>query len=383
MDLTERLTRHRRTLHRIPEAGFEEFKTARYIREVLDGLGLAYEKPMETATVAWIGGDGAGRTLAFRADIDGLPIEEETGLPFRSEHPGWMHACGHDGHTAILLAFAERCMELKKEGRLPCNILLVFQPSEESGGGAARLVRSGVFDAHRPDAVFGLHVMPDEEEGLLLTRSGELTASATEYRIRVNGRSAHVADKQNGASALGALLHVASGIERIQQYHLDGLNRNIVHIGSMRAGEAINTVASSAYLEGTIRTYSAGDLERVTGSMRKLAESADLLFGAETELDVAEGYPPVINSPSLLPLSERAADAAGLKFLLKEKPYLFGEDFSFYSEVAPVHFAFLGVRNEGLGHTAALHTPHLNFREEALAGGVRFFEQALMQGGSL
>ncbi|MET3574863.1 M20 family metallopeptidase [Bhargavaea ullalensis] len=380
MELMERLTRHRRALHRIPEAGFREVKTAAYIRRELDALGIRFETPMETATVARIDGRSE-RTIAFRADIDGLPIEEETGLPFASGHTGWMHACGHDGHSAILLAFAERCMELKQDGALPCSVLLIFQPSEESGGGAAHLVRTGIFEKHRPDAVFGLHVMPDEAEGRLLTRSGELTASATEYRLRVSGRAAHVANKQNGASALGALVHLASGIERIQHYRLDGLNRNIIHVGKMNAGEAINTVASSAYLEGTIRTYSEDDLETATDALRNLADSADLLFGTKTELDVSEGYPAVVNSPSLLPLSKRAAEAAGLQFIEKEKPYLFGEDFSFYREAAPVHFAFLGVRNEALGHTSALHTPTLNFREEALAPGVHFFEQVLLHSG--
>ncbi|WP_040228614.1 M20 metallopeptidase family protein [Bhargavaea cecembensis] len=382
MDLTERLTLHRRTLHRIPELGFREFKTARYIRETLDKLGIDYGTPMETATVAFIKGN-SGRTIAFRADIDGLPIEEENDLPFRSEHPGVMHACGHDGHAAILLAFAERCMELQSENALPHNVLLLFQPSEESGGGAAHLVRAGVFEGHPPEAVFGLHLMPDEGEGLLLTRSGELTASATEYRFTVKGRSAHVADKQDGASALGSLIQIISGIERLQHYHLDGLNRNIVHIGRMQAGEAINTVASSARLEGTIRTYSPDDLKKVTAMMKNLAVSADLLFGTETELAVADGYPPVINTPSLLPLSRRAAEAAGLRFIEKEKPYLFGEDFSFYADAAPVHFAFLGVRNEPLGYTSGLHTPTLNFREEALGGGVRFFEQALFETGDV
>ncbi|AQQ53091.1 M20 metallopeptidase family protein [Planococcus lenghuensis] len=380
MDLQETLTKHRRTLHQIPELSFEEFKTAAYIRNTLDELGIPYMTPLETATVVYLEGNST-TTVGFRADIDGLPIAEENEISFKSVHVGAMHACGHDGHTSMLLTFAERCQALQQSGSLPHNVLLLFQPSEEANAGAGRLVREFPFADYNPAAIFGLHLMPDNPAGTLLTKNGPLTASATEYRIHIDGKSAHVANKETGANALGALNAIVSQIQQLQHFFLSGLNQNIVHIGKMQAGEAINTVPSNAYLEGTIRTYELGDLKTVQEKLQAIAAGTDALFGTSTRVEFAEGYPPVVNDPSLLPFVTECAAEAGLDVVLKDKPYLFGEDFSFYRDAAVTHFAFLGVQDKGQGYTSGLHTARFNFDETSLTYGVRFYETILQKFG--
>lgn len=380
MELQQTLTKHRRQLHQIPERGFQEFKTAAYIRETLEQLGIPYLTPLETSTIVYLEGN-SGKTIGFRADIDGLPIEESNDISFKSQHNGVMHACGHDGHTAMLLAFAEGCKKMQDTNTLKHNILLIFQPSEESMGGANHLVKAFPFSEYAPEAIFGLHLMPDNPEGMLLTRSGPLTASATEYRIYIDGTSAHVANKETGASALGSLNHTVTQIQQLQNFHLSGLNQNIIHIGKIKAGEAINTVASSGYLEGTIRTYDMHDLDIIQEKLEQIVKSSDLLFNTESHVEFAEGYPPVVNDEALLPFVTACAKESGLKLIIKEKPYLFGEDFSFYSQVATTHFAFLGVQNKSLGYTSGLHTSSFNFDEKSLVTGVQYFEKILEKFG--
>jgi amidohydrolase len=376
VDIIKIATKHRRTLHQIPELTFEEFKTTAYIREELSKLGIEYFSPLETATVVYLKGNSS-KTIGFRADIDALPIEEATSLPYSSTHKGAMHACGHDGHASMLLTFAQWCKDQQKSGALKHNVLLIFQPSEESNAGANKLIQRFSFDEYQLEAIFGLHLMPDNPEGTLLTKSGPLTASATEYRVYIEGRSAHVAAKETGSSALGSLTHTVNQIEKLQHYHLSGLNQNVIHIGKMNAGEAINTVASNGYLEGTIRTYSLDDLEAVKSQMQQIIQSSDTLFGTSSSVVFAEGYPPVVNDSDLMNWVEKASKQSNLNLILKEKPYLFGEDFSFYGSVAKTNFAFLGVQNKEKGYTSGLHTSTFNFDEAVLEKGVRYYQQIL------
>lgn len=377
-DLLEHVTKHRRTLHQIPELSFQEFKTADYIRGELDKLSIPYFTPLDTATIVYFeGSETDSETIGFRADIDALPIEEETGLPYSSSHKGRMHACGHDGHTSILLTFAAKVKELSDQKQLKKNVMLIFQPSEEANAGADSVIKSFPFEKYNVTHIYGLHLGPDVPEGKLATRAGFLMASATEYRINVKGLSAHVAQKEKGHSALGAVTHIATQLGQVQQYFLDGLHQNILHIGKLTAGEAINTVASNGYIEGTIRTYVPEDLEKIKDKITDIIYSADTLFGTTTELTIAKGYPAVYNDESLLECVETSADKAGLSVDLLREPYLFGEDFSFYSSIAKTNFSFLGVRNEQKGYIHGLHTALFNFDEQILVKGVQYYQSIL------
>lgn len=373
--IRETLTEHRRNLHQIPELSFNEHKTTAYIRNTLDTLSIPYFTPMDTATVVFFEGtSNAKETIGFRADIDALPIQEETDVPYKSTHDGAMHACGHDGHTAMLLTLAQWCREKQDEGKLLENILLIFQPSEESNAGADALIKAFPFEDYQVEEIYGLHLGPDIPEHTLATRAGFLMASATEYRIQVKGLSAHVAQKEKGQSALGAVTHIATQLGQVQHYFLNGLHQNILHIGKLHAGEAINTVATEGYLKGTIRTYVPDDLKHIQEKMQTIVSNTDALHDTETSLTFAKGYPAVYNDEELMETVESSAEKAGLTLDQLDVPYLFGEDFSFYSSIAKTNFAFLGVRNEEKGHIHGLHTALFNFDEKILLNGVKYYQ---------
>lgn len=376
MNELEFVTTHRRHLHQNPELSLHEYETTTYIAAFLDELGISYERPLDTGLVAYLPGNGE-HTIAYRADIDALPIFEENDVAYKSLTDNVMHACGHDGHTTALMLFVKRCKAMADQGTLPQSIVFIFQPAEETGGGANRLIHAGAFKNYDIEAVFGIHVMPFENEGKVVIRDEEITASATEYRFYLNGLSSHVADKEQGHSCGEALQHVLSQVGQIQQYHLNGLKRNIVHMGYFEAGEAINTVPSHGYLEGTIRTYDVRDLEIVKQQMAKIAESVSLLFNVECEVKFEEGYPPTYNDPLLRKHVEHGLDNADFEIIDKPTPYLFGEDFSFYSQLAPSYFVFVGVRDEAKGYVTGLHTAHLNFNEYMLIRIADYYEQLL------
>ncbi|MDY5060752.1 M20 metallopeptidase family protein [Staphylococcus simulans] len=376
----EFVTQHRRHLHQNPELSLEEYETTNHIIAFLESINVPYERPLETGVVAHLKGNG-NHTVAFRADIDALPIDEENEIDFKSTKANVMHACGHDGHTTALLLFVRRCKALYDKGELPQNVVFIFQPAEETGAGANRLIKAGAFDHHPIEAVFGIHVMPFNDEGTVTIMNEEITASATEYRFFLKGKSSHVANKEQGRSCGEGLIHVLNQVGQIQQYHLNGLQRNIVHIGRFNAGEAINTVPSQGYLEGTIRTYDTNDLQAVKDQMSKIAQSVQLLFGVNCEVKFEEGYPPTYNDPTLHDGVVQALKDADFNVVELEKPYLFGEDFSFYSQIAPSYFAFVGIRNEANDWVHGLHTPKLNFDEAQLIRIADYYENLLFQYG--
>lgn len=377
MNELEFVTTHRRHLHQHPELSLHEYETTTYIKQFLDELGISYETPLETGAIAYLEGND-DHTIAFRADIDALPIFEENEVDYRSQNDNVMHACGHDGHTTALMLFVKRCKAMADRKELPHNVVFIFQPAEETGGGANRLIKAGAFDNYSIEAVFGIHVNPFSDEGTAVIRDDEITASATEYRFYFNGLSSHVADKEQGHSCGEAVQHALIQISQIQQYHLNGLKRNIVHIGHFEAGEAINTVPSHGYLEGTIRTYDAQDLSIVKSQMEKISQSIKLLFNVDCEVKFAEGYPATMNSPKLRSQVEHALQQANIEVIEKPTPFLFGEDFSFYGQqLAPAYFVFMGTRNEDKGFVTGLHTSHLNFDEQVLIQVADYYEHIL------
>ncbi|CAD2073531.1 putative hydrolase [Jeotgalicoccus coquinae] len=369
------VTEHRRYLHQHPELSLVEHKTTEYIISVLEDIGVSYYQVLSTGVIAVLNGNSE-TTLGFRADIDALPVHEQNDVEYKSSVDNVMHACGHDGHTTALLLFVKRAKTLSDEGKLKHNCVFIFQPSEEANAGANLLLNA--WD-NRPafDAVFGVHLMPDEDEGLVLYRDGELTASATEYHFTVKGASAHVAQKHQGVSALETILKIASEVGSIQQFHLDGLNRNIIHMGKIQSGEAVNTVPANAGLSGTIRTYEASDLAVIKSQLTKIKEAAELLYGASVELYYTEGYPAVKNDDELRETVETSITGAGLRGIEKDKPYLFGEDFSFYSSIAKTYFVFAGSRSLEKGYTSSLHTDTFNFDERVLVKVADYYEALL------
>lgn len=365
----------RRWLHQHAELSMEEHKTTEFIKQQLKEWQIDFETPLSTGLVACIKGTGS-TAVAFRADIDALPIIEQNEIDFASVHQGIMHACGHDGHATMLLYFARYVKDLAQAGQLKTTVYFIFQPSEETMAGAHQLLKAYTFK-HELKGIFGLHMMPDNEEGTILSKPGALTASATEYRFFIKGLSAHVANKEQGHSAGEALIFILNQLSQLQHYHLPGLKQNIVHIGRFNAGEAINTVPSEGYLEGTIRTYDMDNLAVVKQQMEQIRSACELLTHTTVELKFAEGYPPTINDSELYEVMKQAVSTTSLQWIDKDDPYLFGEDFAFYSQVAPTAFAFLGCRNIEKNFVTGLHTSTFNFDEAVLFKGIEAFTAIL------
>ncbi len=334
-----------RALHRIPELDRDLPKTTAYLRARLQALPCRVFSPAAGALCAWFDFE-AERSLAFRADMDALPMEEQTGLSYASSHPGVTHACGHDGHMAMLLELARRIRPGKK------NILLIFQPAEETEGGARSVCQSGVLRAYGVEAVFGLHLWPGLPEGKLFSRPGPMMAASCPVTVRFYGKAAHISRPEQGADALKAavdLYRQAPG----------------VRFGRLTAGEAPNCVAERACLEGTMRSFSDEEITRWKTSLLTLAGEIQEKTGCTAEVVFGPGYPAVVNPPSLY---ERARHSLPLEML--EAPVFATEDFSYYQAQVPGLFFFLGV-----GQTPPLHSPRFCFPEAVLTQGADFLER--------
>ncbi|UBH07558.1 M20 metallopeptidase family protein [Macrococcus armenti] len=367
----EYVTNIRRTLHENPEIGLKEHKTTALIKYELDKLGVQYDSPLNTGCIAYIEGTSQS-AIAFRADIDALPIQEENDVPYRSKISGLMHACGHDGHTSMLLALIKRIKQAHEITPIRSTVYFIFQPSEESNAGANILLSSYEFRI-KPEYIFGLHLQPEAEEGILLSKPGPITASATEYRYFIEGTTSHVANRHEGASAAEALTIVLNQLTHIQHYHLPGLDANIIHIGKLYAGEAINTVPSNGYLEGTIRTFKIDNLETIKLKMQQIAKYASQLTDNKITVQFSEGYPPTVNHEDAYSFMINAINKNIIQYNEIKVPYLFGEDFSFYGNFAPSCFLFLGCKNKQ--HITGLHTSTFDFDEKALLYGIDVMHQ--------
>lgn len=377
----EDLRRLRRTIHQNPELSLKEFKTSEFIRSELEKLGLDYETPMETATISFIEGRDNSRTVLLRADIDALPITEDNSLEYKSKNIGVMHACGHDAHAAMLLAATKEILNLKKNNDLGINVLIVFQPSEESFGGANVLVRKYDFRRHNIIASYALHVNPDFNEGEIVTRVGNIMASCNEFTVDVRGRASHVGIREKGIDAINACVQIYQQFQAIPTYDLDSKNVNIIHVGKMNVGEVMNSVPENGHMEGTIRTYRSEDLEISKERMRHICEGVSISTNCKVEVNFKDGYPALSNDEELIDRVKSCAEKRGIVFSLKKYPYLMGEDFTFFSEISPLNFSFVGIRNENLGYTSGLHTPGFKLREEALISGIDFLVEVVKSYG--
>lgn len=371
-DLAKNLCRWRQDLHRIPELGFQENKTATYLRNELDQMGLHWEAVCQTGTVVFFD-LGHSSTIAFRSDMDGLPVSESTSLPFASEHQGQMHACGHDGHMAILLGFAAWLISHKDQVKQ--NILLIFQPAEEGPGGAQDLVATGFVDKYRVQAIYGLHLFPELPEGLLATKPGPLMAQTGEIHIKIQGKGAHVGLAYQGIDSLLIAAGLVQQYQNIVTRQIPALETVVLHIGKLHAGEAVNVVAPSAELAGTIRTFSKERFMEVIQKMTALHQAAELAYGCKINFSAVPMYPPVLNDLGLTKSLFKYWSDAQLTFSELSSPYLLAEDFSYYQEKVPGVFFFLGTRNKEKGYTSGLHNSQFNFDESVLLRGVQAFAE--------
>ncbi len=349
----------RHALHRIPELDRELPKTIAYLRASLSSLGCRVFSPMEGALCAWFD-FGQNEAIAFRADIDALPIAEKTGAPYASTHPGRMHACGHDGHAAIALELARR---LNEKESLPHNVLLIFQPAEETTGGAKDICDTGIFRKYNVQTIFGLHLWPGLPAGTIASRKNELMARSCEVTIDIYGKSAHIAKAAEGIDALMAgteLYRRAVEMEAALPKHIFRL----LKFGKFQSGTVRNALSAHTHMEGSLRAFQDDVFDALANGLRTTGKDLEQQFGCTVTIHMNSGYPAVMNPEDLY---DRVAQA--VSFTALETPSMTAEDFSWYQRYVPGMFFFLG-----LGDTPPLHADTFDFDESILLKGADFFE---------
>lgn len=350
----------RRALHRIPELDRDLPKTLAYLRQSLERLNCRVLSPMDGALCAYFN-FGAKQTIAFRSDADALPISENTQLEFASTHPGNMHACGHDGHMAILLELARRLNEKKK---LSHNVLLVFQPAEETTGGAKDLCATGIFKEYKVKAIFGLHLWPGLAPGEIFSRRNEMMSRSCEVKVEILGKSAHIAKAGEGIDAMAAGVDFYSRVAAMEAALPKKVFR-VLKFGKMESGTVCNAVSGHTKMEGTLRAFQDDVFYSLRAGIVSIGKAVERRTGCTVNIYMNDGYPAVINPKDLYDRVRKLVDFKEL-----EMPSMITEDFSWYQKTLPGLFFFLG-----LGDVPALHADDFDFDESVLIKGADFFEQ--------
>jgi amidohydrolase len=349
----------RRHLHRHPEVSFSEHETSAWVAERLEGFGLAVERPTETSVLARLSSGRPGPTVALRADIDALPIHEESGVEFASERPGAMHACGHDGHTAMLLGAASRLVE---RGLPAGEVRFIFQHAEElAPGGAREMVAAGVMEG--VDLVYGCHLWTPLEYGKVAAMPGPFMAAADFFSLRITGRGGHAGLPHTAVDTIACAAELVGSLQHIVSRRIDPLEPAVVTIGSLHAGDAPNVIPGEAVLTGTTRSFDPGVRQRIPKLIDEIARGVCAAHGADHEIDFQFGYLPVVNEERATRL---VREAIGPDLLVDIDPIMGGDDFSAFQAEAPGCYAFIGA-----GGAYPHHHPRFVIDERALATGTR------------
>jgi amidohydrolase len=368
--------RHR--LHQIPELGFEEFKTAEAIRAELKRLNIdrvADIADAPTATIALIG-DTSKPCIALRADIDALPVKEQTGLAYASSHAGRMHACGHDGHMATLMGTAAILNSIADE--LPACVKFIWQPAEEGGGGAERLVSAGVLDGRigpKVSAIFGLHGWPGLKVGTVATKPGALLAATDNFHATFIGKGCHGAYPHLGADPIVAACEAVLNVQLFVSRESDPTDSAVVTVGLINGGTAVNVIPDAANIEATVRTLTPQQRKIAREALERRCRGVALANKCELKFDWIEGYPATVNDPAM---ADYVADTARRvlgpdRFIPVAKASMGGEDFAYYLEKVPGCFFLVGVEPPERDGYPSLHSDRYDFTDGALAVGMRMF----------
>jgi len=378
----EQLRAWRREIHRYPELTFTEQRTAGLVNATLIDLGIKTETEVaKTGVVGHIQG-GAGPTVGLRADMDALPITEINGTAFDSTRPGIMHACGHDAHTAMLLGAATILKGLADEQRLPGNIRLLFQPSEEAQdaegkSGGMRMVEEGALQGL--DAVFGLHVDPQHEVGTVATRSGPMMAAADMFELVVRGSGGHAARPQSTIDPIALSAHVIHAIQQVVSRRLDPLDPGVITIGTIQGGTVNNVIPDTVRMTGTIRSFSETSRALLRAELEKACRIVEPL-GGSVEYTLHPGYPPTVNSAEATAVMIRAtSDLLGADHVKEANMVMGAEDFSYMAQQAPGSFLRIGVKNPNWEQIYPVHRNDFRIDEDALPVGAAALAAAALR----
>ena len=358
------IIRYRRDLHKIPELGFYVYKTSAYVHSILSELSCSVDEIVKTGVTAFFD-FGCEQTVAFRADMDALPIEEQTGASYASVHESCMHACGHDGHMAIMLGFAKVIDDYLKRGvKLSCNVLLLFQPAEETIDGALKICGTHIFDKYNIRAIFGLHLWPMLSKGEIASRPGAMMAKSTSVEIEIEGVSAHCGEPEKGKDALEAACKFISDIYMFKSLFVR--DRSVLKFGKMESGTVRNAISPYSRLDGTMRTFTEETWHTLVDAMESLGEELEKTYGVSFKLDVSKSHPAVINNERLY--ADVKPCLSDLNYVELRRPVMIAEDFSFFEQQMPGIFFFLGT-----GSGIPLHADNYDFDDTVLIDGVKLF----------
>jgi amidohydrolase len=369
----EELTEIRRKLHSEPELSWEEVQTTAFICQYLENLGIAFRKTEPTGVIATITGGKPGKTVALRADMDALSVEElNTDLSYASREVGKMHACGHDAHTAMLLVAAKALNEIKDE--LPGNVRLIFQPAEEVAQGAKAMVDQGAMDG--VDNVFGMHIWSQMPTHKVSCTPGPSFASADLFKVTFKGKGGHGAMPHDCIDAAIVASSFVMNVQTVISRTVDAQHPSVLTVGKMVVGTRFNVIAENAVIEGTVRCFNPETRQHIETQLQHYAEQVAAIYGATAEVDYIRGTQAVINDEYSAKLVQQvASNAFGADAVYNEKPTMGAEDFSFYLEKAPGSFALVGSGNREKDTEWAHHHGKFNIDEDALGTGGELYAQ--------
>ncbi len=364
----------RRDIHAHPELCFEEVRTADVIAKALTDWGIPVERGFGKTGVVGIVRNGASdRAIGLRADIDALPITEHNRFAHASRHPGKMHACGHDGHTAMLLAAARH---LARHRNFDGTVYLIFQPAEEGGGGAREMIRDGLFEKFPMEAVFGMHNWPGMKVGQFAIKPGPCFASSNEFRIVIRGKGAHAAMPHNGVDPVPVACQMVQAFQTIITRNKRPIDAGVISVTMIHAGEATNVVPDTCEIQGTVRTFTLEVLDLIERRMEEIARHTAAAFGCECEFEFHRNYPPTINHPAETEFVRQVmAEVVGAENVLEFEPTMGAEDFSYFLLEKPGAYFLIGngdgSHREG-GHgmgPCMLHNPSYDFNDDLIPLG--------------
>ncbi len=368
----------RRDIHAHPELCFEEVRTADLVAAKLTEWGIPIHRGLGTTGVVGIVKNGTSkRAIGLRADMDALPMQEFNTFSHASQNKGKMHACGHDGHTAMLLAAAQH---FAKQRLFDGTVYLIFQPAEEGGGGAREMIKDGLFEQFPMDAVFGMHNWPGTEVGKFNVSPGPVMASSNEFKVVIRGKGAHAALPHNGLDPVPVACQMVQAFQTIITRNKKPIDAGVISVTMIHAGEATNVIPNSCELRGTVRTFSVEVLDMIEARMRQIAEHTCAAFGLSCEFDFVRNYPPTVNSAKEAEFARAVmASIVGPDNVLQQEPTMGAEDFSFMLQVKPGCYNFIA-NGDGShrdidhgGGPCMLHNPSYDFNDDLIPLGATYW----------
>jgi amidohydrolase len=365
-DLADEIVALRRDFHRHPELGFQEHRTVGVVAEAMTNLGLEVHTGIaETGVVALLVGQKQGPTILLRFDMDALPIREQTGAPYASIHDGVMHACGHDGHTAIGITVAKMLREHRTN--LPGVVKFVFQPAEEGMGGAERMVEEGVLENPRPDYSLAMHLWNDKPRGWIGITPGPIMAGCERFKIGIQGEGGHGASPHQAIDPVLAAAHITTALQSIVSRNVKPLDAAVVSVTQFQAGDAFNIIPSNATLCGTIRTFTPEVRDLVLQRVEEVARGVAKAMGCEAKVEITKLTPPVVNDPTVIAMLKELAGSLFPEATIDSNEVTMGsEDMAFMMEGIPSGYLLVGSNDSSRNLDAPHHNPRFDFDEAVL-----------------